>query len=147
MHSGGFQILEHTADFGILAWGRTWKDLFEQSAVGMLSQIVDPAKVRPLRTKTITFHGENPEELLLKGLKEILFHIEKDGMIFSSVRLKPNVFSRGGRGRKRAKIVLRGERIDPQRHGICMEIKGVTRHGFFVEHEKSCWETRILFDV
>jgi SHS2 domain-containing protein len=147
VNSCGFQILEHTADFGIRAWGKTWKDLFEQSAMGMLSQIIDPARVKPLRTKTVTFRGENPEEILLKGLKEILFHIEKDGMIFSSVRLIPDVPSRSGQGRKRAKIILRGERIDPQRHNICMEIKGVTRHGFFVEHKKACWETRILFDV
>ena len=143
----GYQILEHTADFGIRAWGKSWKDLFEQTALGMLSQITDLAKVRPIQTLTIAFCGENPEELLIRGLKEILFHFEKEGMLFSSIRLLPDDHSRADQGMKRAKVELRGEKIDPQRHGICNEIKGVTRHGFIVERKESWWETRILFDV
>ena len=33
---GGFEIVEHTADVGIRAWGRTAEELFEQAARGLL---------------------------------------------------------------------------------------------------------------
>ncbi len=56
----GYLILDHPADLGIEARGRTLAEAFEQAARGLISVIVDPDSVRSnpgrwsLREETIS---------------------------------------------------------------------------------------------
>jgi len=41
----GFELVEHTADIGVRAWGRTREDVFREAARGMLSLVCDPREI------------------------------------------------------------------------------------------------------
>ena len=48
---------------------------------------------------------------------------------------------------RRVDGLVRGERLDLERHRFYTEIKGVTYHDFRVWQENGCWHARVIFDV
>jgi len=42
---------------------------------------------------------------------------------------------------------LRGERIDPDRHGLRADVKAVTLHGFSLVRRGSGWEATVVLDI
>lgn len=143
---GGFQIIPHTADVGLRVWGKHWKDLLEEAALGMMSQITDLETIHPETEKVIEAKGETGDEVLLNWLREILFHVER-GMIFSKFNITEDNFSDKQGKHFKCKGLLVGEAINPSRHEICIEIKAVTRHGLSIKKQGPWWVTSILFDV
>ncbi len=143
----GFKIIDHTADIGICVWGKTCEDVLKKAAFGMVSIIVDVHAVQCRDKRIIRVEAEQTEELLLNWLRELLFLVEQEGMVFSRFQFKQDHFAY----KKDHKFVfycsLEGEKIDPERHNICREIKAVTRHGFYMRQETQFWEARIFFDV
>ena len=144
---GGFEIVDHTADVGLRVWGKNWRELFEEAARGMVSLIIDLKTVRRKEEKTLSIQGENAEELLLRWLREILFLMEQGRMVFNEFQVEKDNFDRTFRDAYSFEGMLRGEKIDATRHGICTEIKAVTRHDLHVVKNDSWWEASILFDV
>jgi SHS2 domain-containing protein len=145
--SARFEIVEHTADVGIRAWGDDLKEVFEAAAKGMVSIVVDSGSVKERVKREIGVEAENIEELLIKWLREILFSMEREGVLYSQIEVKEaNFYGREGDS-YRILGDLSGERLNMTRHGICTEIKAVTRHGFFLKRRKRGWEAQILFDV
>lgn len=143
----GFKIIEHTADVGIKVWAHTLKELFEESALGMVSQMYDPSKVNPLESTSLSLRAETIEELLLAWLKEILFIIENEKRVFSAFQIEKENFSSQNPKSLNIQALLKGEKLDLSRHDICKEIKGITRHGFYMKRNGPWWETNILFDI
>lgn len=145
--SSGFKIIEHTADVGIKVWAHTLKELFEESAIGMVSQMYDLTKVNALGSSPLSLQGETLEELFLLWLKEILFIIENEMRIFSAFQIEKENFSARNPKSLNIQALLKGEKLDFSRHDICKEIKGITRHGFYIKRNGPWWETNILFDI
>lgn len=143
---GGFEVVHHTADVCIRVWGGSWRELFEEAARGMVSQVVDINSVSDKETREIEIMGENGEELLLNWLREIIYLIEC-GMVFCRFRVREDNFSDKGTDNYRFYGSLGGEKLDPSRHDICTDIKAVTRHGLSLKKKDEWWETFILFDV
>ncbi len=145
--SSGFKIIEHTADVGIKVWAHTLKELFEEAAMGMVSQIYDPSKIQPVESVPLTLRAETFEELFLMWLKEILFIIENERRIFSAFQIEKENFSARNPKFLNIQALLKGEKLDMSRHDICKEIKGITRHGFYIKRNGPWWEANILFDI
>ena len=143
----GFEIINHTADVGILVWGKSCKDIFENAALGMVCLLIDIHTVLCKEEKKIKIEAEDEEELLLKWLREILFLIEQNGMVFSEFHIKKDNFAYKNLHKYVFYCSLGGEKIDPERHNICREIKAVTRHGLYIKRKMGLWEARIFFDV
>ena len=138
--------MNHTADMGIRVWGEDWKEMLEQAARGMVTQIIELGSVSVREERELEIQGESGEELILNWLREILLLIE-GGMVFSTFRVKNDNFTCSDVERYRFTGVLGGEEFDPTRHDICTEMKAVTRHGLLLKKRGTCWETFILFDV
>ena len=144
---GEFQILDHTADVGLAVRGRDLKDCFETAARGMESIRVETRTVQGLEIRRICVEAETLEELLLKWLREILYLTERDGMVFSRFFIEESPFGREGLEGSRLTGRLEGESLNPGRHGICTEIKAITRNGVAVHKRDHGWELTVLFDV
>ena len=147
MSDKGFKIIDHTADVGIQVWAKQLTDLFTEAARAMMSIIVDRATVAEKLKTTITLEAENIEELFLQWLKEILYLMEKEEMVFSEFHIENDNFSYCDDFKYFIQAVLEGEKLNMKRHGICTEIKAVTRHNFFLKKEENLWKTFVLFDI
>ncbi len=147
MHNKGFEIVDHTADIGIKVWAKQLSDLFTEAARGMMFIIMDREIIQAKKRKKIKVEAESREELFLKWLKEILYVIEKDGVVFSEFQIENDNLSYCYDFKYFIQAKLKGEKLNPTRHGICTEIKAVTRHNFFLKREENIWKTFVLFDI
>lgn len=136
-----FEILEHTADAGILAHGADLEELFANAATGMFSLMADLEGVRPQEERRIEVTARDHERLMERWLSELLYHLDVEGMLFSRFEVEEV-----GRDRLRAKAW--GERIDPERHHLHFGVKAVTRHMLEVgPNEKGGYRAQVLFDI
>ncbi len=141
----GFAIVEHTADVGLRIWAPTLEGLFDQAALGMVSLLTDPAKVRPGRTEEVAVDGADLEETLIAWLQEILYRFEVKRFVPARIEIQ-EVTPRRVRAR------IEGESLDRTRHEVRMDIKAATYHDLAVRREQETdgshrWSTTVIFDI
>ncbi len=132
-----YEVLGHTADAGVKAYGETLSELFENAALGMFSLICSPEKVRALDAHEIALTADDDETLLVDWLTELLYLHETEGVLFSEFRVQ---MEEGG-----LRAVARGEALDAGRHELKMNVKAVTYHQLEINEAEGY--LTVLFDV
>jgi len=135
-----FEILDHTADIGIIVYGEDLKSLFENAGEAFFHLITDLKKVRLRTERKIEIGGESLERLMVDWLSELLYLHDVENLLFKRF----NVESVGEEGLK-AKV--RGEVFQEEVHVIKTGVKAVTYHQIEVREEKEGWRARIIFDL
>jgi SHS2 domain-containing protein len=136
----GFTILDHPADLGIEAFGKTLAEAFEQAAVGLMSIILDLSRIKPKESRRILLRSSDSESLLVRWLGEVLYLY--DGEHFVSARFRVNELSLG-----RLTAEIYGERFDARRHETRMDVKAVTYHQLEVHQDEERSWVRVFLDV
>lgn len=136
-----FRILPHsvTSDVAFEAFGKTPSELFENAAAATFSVMCDVTKVEPNEEKAITITGDSLEDLLFNFLNELIFLKDRDEMLFSKfeVSIVNNNVT--------AKIF--GEKIDPIRHDLGVDVKAVTKHNFSIKKLGSKYKATVVLDI
>lgn len=135
-----FELIEHTADTGIRAYGSSLGEVFENCALGMVSLMMDPGSVDPAQSVSIEASAMDLKALLVGWLSEILFEVEAGGWAF-------NAFSVSEISETRVVGAGRGEPLDPQKHGVKEEIKAATYHMLEIDRQDGGWAAQVIFDV
>jgi SHS2 domain-containing protein len=135
-----FRFLDHTADLGILVYGRNLEELFGNAGEAFFDIITDLRRVREDTEKTIRVESSSLEDLMVNWLGELLYLHDVDGLLFKS-------FSIDELNDGKMKARARGEAFQEERHVIKTEIKAVTYHQLQVKEERGGWMARIIFDV
>ncbi len=134
-----FEVIEHTADVGIIAYGRSLEEVFSNAAAGMIHFMIDPGSVQPVEERTRTVEAEDREGLLINWLNDLLLLLNADGFI-------PARFEIRDLSDTRLRAVVAGEPVDPQRHRFHLDVKAATYHQLYVRRN-AIWEARVIFDV
>ncbi len=134
-----FEILEHTADAGIIAHGSTLEDVFSHAAQGMYSLMVDLRDVREVESRDIHVEAAEVSNLLSSWLVELLFLTETDSLLFRRFDLEIHGKTLSARAY--------GERVDPSRHRLGGAVKGVTRYLLEVSQTAEGYRAQVLFDM
>jgi SHS2 domain-containing protein len=79
-----YQVLAHTADTGIVAYGATLAEVFENAALGMFELMFGPAQAEPTQECRVAATGEGGEELLVAWLSALLTEAEIEGLALSA---------------------------------------------------------------
>ena len=135
-----YEVLEHTADAGIIAHGADLPRLFANAALGMFSLMVNTAGVHETEQRTIEVEARGLESLLVGWLTELLYYLDAEEMLFSrfevtqmtATSLRAHAF---------------GERIHRERHDLHVGVKAVTRHMLEIAPENSGYRATVLFDI
>jgi len=143
-----FEVIDHTADMGIRAYGRDLAELFTNAAYGMASLTTDLEKVSPKDSQVISLEAQNREELLVYWLNEILFLFASKNMLFSKFEIIEI-------DDKHLKARIFGEEFDSTRHEIETEFKAATYHGLKISKAKrvksdlpeGTLEAEVIFDI
>jgi SHS2 domain-containing protein len=136
-----YRVFDHTADLGVEVTAATQEDLYAGAAFALFDLLTDLAAVRAGKLREIDVDGENPADLLVNFLREVLYAWNGEGFLMKScdIRLLTP---------KRLRAVLKGEGFDPDRHRILREIKAVTYHQCSVlAAPAEGWVARVVFDV
>ena len=135
-----FEILEHTADVGIRAFGSTRAELFENAALAVQSLALDPAAIEEKAAYALTATGEDPESLLINWLNEVVYYL--DGKRIAMSRFAVSVTdSTAVEGQ------AWGEPRDPQRHPAQLVIKAATYHQLSIREDNGRWTAEVYLDV
>ncbi len=136
-----YELLEHTADIFIQAYGKTLAEVFENAAVGMFDIIFPTSKVGSIGEFQVKLESSDLEQLLVDFLSELLYIYETQNVLFSSfkVDLDDKKF--------RLSAQAYGEKIDPAKHEIVDEIKAVTYHMLEFGQANDVYFVKVLFDV
>lgn len=135
-----FEILEHTADIGIRAFGADRAAVYENAARGMLALMLVPESVRASEEESVTVQGSDAVDLLVAWLHEILFRFEARRRVYADVHVEEAT-------ERRLRARLSGETFDPERHETLEAIKAVTYHAARVARQGDGWVAEVLFDV
>jgi protein archease len=135
-----FEILEHPADVGFLAYGSTLEEMFANAALAMITLACDPETVRETEQRKIEATGEGAESLLFAWLAEILAVMDAERLVLRRVVVE---FLDEGRVRG----VAHGEKMDRERHRMGVAIKAVTFHQLAVENIEDGWRARVFLDL
>ena len=136
----GFELVEHTADIGVRAWGRTRAEVFEEAARGMFSLVCDPREIADQVTVEVDVEAAGPDLLLAAWLNELLFQFEARQLLFADLKIleldDTHLTAR-----------LTGERLDPDRHVMCGGVKAATLHQLSLQPRDGGWEGFVILDV
>jgi len=135
-----YRIFDHTADLGVEVTGATLEELYAGAAFALFDLLTDLSSVRAGVAREIIVSGEDPADLLVNFLREILYAWNGDRFLMKACRIQEV-------SPRRLKALLRGEPFDPSRHRIQQEIKAVTYHQASVEKTAAGWRARVVFDV
>ncbi len=134
-----FEILEHTADIGIMAYGQDLKETFANAAKGMFSIITDLNRVRADLKREIIVEATDIESLLVAWLNELVF-------LFDTQQFIGKKFEVTELDDKSLKGRIFGEKADMKRHRIKTGIKATTYHRLEIKHN-GLYQARDYFDI
>ena len=135
-----YEIIDHTADIGLRAFGKDLGELFENSASGMFEIIADLKNVKPKTHLTIEVGALNREELLVNWLRELLYQYNTQEILFKKFEIEKITDNR-------INAKAWGEKLDSQRHNLKTEIKAVTYYDLKIKKEEEGWSSQVIFDI
>lgn len=134
----GFRLINHTADVGIEAEGKTLEDLFI-NAVGGLYYILfgeSPPHTPENVSENISLDAPDTETLLVEWLNEILYHAVSHKRYFDKINLKISDLA--------LSASLNGVVLD-----CCFkhEVKSATYHDLKIVKTASGYKVKVIFDL
>ena len=135
-----FETLNHTADIGIIAYGKDISEVFINAAKGFLSLVIDPKEVSNKETHDIEVAAADREALLLNWLNELIYLLGakevllKDFKVIEITDLK-------------LKVQASGEKIKKNKHHFMREVKAATYHKLKIEQTAEGWRAQVIFDI
>jgi SHS2 domain-containing protein/dienelactone hydrolase len=136
---GGFQLLPHTADVMVSAWGSTVEECLAEAALGMVSSFTEIGGRPPEDRVEFTCQPGPESELLVELLEEVIYAVDAWDVVPVQVEVR-----RTGEGG------LAGEFGVVERGSMPVTgpaPKAVTRHDLSVEQENDIWRCQVVVDV
>jgi SHS2 domain-containing protein len=133
-----FEFIEHTADTGLRAYGKTLAEAFANAAGGMFSIITELDEVKVVESRRIEINEDDAENLLFEWLNRLLYYFDVEGLIFKK-------FDMIEFGEAHLVADCYGEKYDSSRHRLKTGVKSATYHMLEVDREKN--QVQVIFDV
>ena len=133
-----FQLIEHTADTGLVAYGSSLAEAFANTAYGLFSIIAELNKVREVESRAVAVSAEDAEALLFNWLNHLIYIFDVEYLIFK--RFDITEFTKHN-----LKATCWGETYNPSRHQLKLGVKSATYHMLKVDREKN--RVQVIFDV
>ena len=135
-----FEIIDHTADIGIVAYGADIKQVFANAALGLFNLMADLGNLKEDTKRQIELSAEDVEVLLVEWLNELIYISDVEHIIFK--RFEINELSN-----TQLRAICFGEKIKSGQHKLKREIKAATYHMLRLNKENGSYKVQIIFDI
>ena len=134
-----FEVIDHTADIGIIARGKDLPTLFSNAAAGMLSLLIDVDTLRQDTSKEIRLEAGDRETLMVQWLNEILYITYTERLVLCKfdIVIEEN----------RLAARCTGQEVDLKDNRIRREIKAATYHDLDIAQRDGGYWVKIIFDI
>lgn len=138
-----FEFIEDIAiaDVAFRARGATLEEVFAAAARATLRVMVEDLDTIARRAaRPVELRGDSLEWLLFDFLQEFIFYKDAQGLLLlpDQLQIEPA---------HRLRAVLRGERLDPERHALLVDVKAVTLHRFSLVQTAQGWVAEVVLDI
>ena len=134
-----FEILNHTADVGIKAYGADIKQAFANAARGLFSLITELDDIEEVLYRDIELTATDEESLLVEWLNELIYLFDTENIVFKR-------FSISELDDTQLKARSYGEQVDSSKHRLKTGVKAATYHMLKVERGNGC-QVQVLLDI
>jgi len=134
-----FEILDHTADVGIIAYGTDITQAFANAARALFSLIAELDNVAEVLHRDIEVTAPDIESLLVEWLNELIYRFDTEYILFKRFDI-----TRLSHTQLNARNY--GEKVDRSKHKLKTGIKAATYHMLKVDCRNDC-QVQVLFDI
>ena len=134
------QIVDHTADIGILAYGEDIEELFANAALALFSLITDAESIEERLNLSLEVSSEDTENLLVDWLNELIYLFDVEHTVFSRFEIRSLTHNH-------LQAVCYGESRDPTRHKIEVGVKAATYHMLKLDRNGEGYRARVILDI
>ena len=134
-----FEILDHTADVGVIAYGTDLNQVFANAARALFSLITELDNVEEVLYRDIELTASDEGSLLVGWLNELVYRFDTEGVLFKRfdiIRLDDTHLKARGYG----------ERVDSSKHKLKTGVKGATYHMLKVDKTDG-FRVQVIFDI
>lgn len=132
-----YEILEHTADIKIRAFGKDRKELFLNMLKGILSVIGNETEGKKTNVRKIKIESVDFKALLVDFLNEALYQGQINGEVYIDVNFIEFTDTK-----------IKGELMGKKVNRFKEDIKAATYHNLELrERQDGMWEAVVIFDV
>lgn len=141
-----YEFLEDiaTADIAFRAWGEDLEALFCAAGDATINVMIENLDAIALKEQR-TFGLENDalDMLLFNFLQELIYYKDSEQLLLRSQQIH---FEQNNEIHLLSAVV-KGEKLDPQRHQQRVDVKAVTLHRFQLEKTNEGWTATVILDI
>jgi len=135
-----YELIDHTADIAIKAYGKNLSEAFENAAKAMFDIITDSSEVESIGQYDVELEAPDLEQLLVDWLSELLYLNTAKNQVFGFFKVELD------EKKNKLKAKVFGDKFDLSKHKIGAEIKAVTYHMLEVRNKRP-YHVQVLFDI
>ena len=134
-----FEIIDHTADVGIIAYGADMNEAFANAAKGLFSLITELDDVEEVVYRDIELTAPDQESLLVEWLNELIYLFDAENIIFKR-------FDITQLSQTHLKARSYGHKVDSSKHKLKTGVKAATYHMLKIDKSNG-GKVQVLFDI
>ncbi len=132
------------ADVAFEATGKDLDELFGSAADALENTMVKDLKsIKPQISHKFKVAAKDLELLIFRFLEKLVFYKDVEQLVFRKVAVKAKKIPSG----YEADCIAEGEKLDPKKHELLVDVKAVTMHMLDVHREDGAWKARIVLDI
>lgn len=139
-----YEYLEHEADMGIKAIGKTYEEVFEQGAKAMFNLMVDIRQVEKKEQVNIYAEASAMPELFVDWLNQLLAQKDISGLIFGDFKINKIISTDGT---YKLEGIAYGEKMDVNKFEVKTEVKAATYSGLECGHNDEGYFCQCVLDI
>jgi SHS2 domain-containing protein len=133
-----FEMLEHTADAGLMIYGKTLEELFGEAAKGLNALCLLALPETQTQKQSFSLAAQSLEELLIAFLSHLVLLLYSRHLAASQVNISfPQPLE----------LVCEAQMVIVQPQDIKAEVKSPTYHRLLIENSPEGWKARVYFDL
>ena len=144
MSNTRFDVLEHTADVYIAAYGESLEEAFENAAFATFEVMTDLGRVKPIVEDKVEVEAEDEYALLYCWLEELIVRFETTGNLYS--RFEVHYIEKTPSGLK-LNARIWGEPFNPNKHPQKVGVKAVTYHRMKILKKPEAVTVKFILDI
>ena len=134
-----FEIINHTADVGIIAYGADMNEAFANAARALFSLITELDDVEEVVHRDIELTAPDQESLLVEWLNELIYLFDAENIIFKR-------FDVTQLSQTHLKARSYGHKVDSAKHKLKTGVKAATYHMLKIDKSNG-GKVQVLFDI
>jgi len=134
-----FELINHTADVSIRAYGASMNQAFANAARALFSLITELDDIEEVIYRDIELTTTDQESLLVEWLNELIYLFDTENILFKRFDITDLTDTR-------LKARNYGEKVDSSKHQLKLGVKAATYHMLKVARDNGC-QVQVLFDI